>query len=106
MLSPQAFVGLTKLGALSPDGRCKTFDAAANGYGRGECCGIVVLKRMSDAIAPGDPIAAVIRGSAVNHDGASSGFTVPNGLSQQELIRRALDNAGVKPSEVDYVETH
>jgi acyl transferase domain-containing protein/NADPH:quinone reductase-like Zn-dependent oxidoreductase/acyl carrier protein len=106
LLSPHAFIALTKLGALSPDGRCKTFDAAANGYGRGEGCGIVVLKRLSDALAAGDSIAAVIRGSAVNHDGASSGFTVPNGLAQQELIRRALDNAGVKPSEVGYVETH
>jgi len=106
MLSPQPFVGLTKLGALSPDGRCKTFDAAADGYGRGEGCGIIVCKRLSDALADGDPILAVIRGSAINHDGASSGFTVPNGLAQQELLRRALDHARVKPAEVGYVETH
>jgi acyl transferase domain-containing protein/acyl carrier protein len=106
LLSPQPFIGLTKLGALSRDGKCKTFDAAADGYGRGEGCGIIVLKRLSDALSNGDEIAALIRGSAVNHDGPSSGFTVPNGLAQQELIRTALDNAGVKPSEVGYVETH
>jgi myxalamid-type polyketide synthase MxaB len=106
MLSPHAFVGLTKLGALSPDGKCKTFDASANGYGRGEGCGIVVLKPLSAALADGDHIAAVIRGSAVNHDGSSSGFTVPNGLAQQELLRCALRNAGVEPAQVSYVETH
>ena len=106
MLSPQPFVGLTKLGALSPDGKCKTFDASADGYGRGEGCGVIVLKRLSDALAAGDSIAAMIRGSAINHDGSSSGFTVPNGLAQQEVLRRALENAGVAPADVAYVETH
>jgi myxalamid-type polyketide synthase MxaB len=106
MLSPQPFIALSKMGAISPDGRCKTFDAAANGYGRGEGCGIVILKRLSDAVADGDEIAAVIRGSAVNHDGSSSGLTVPNGLAQQELLRRALDSARVDPAEIDFVETH
>jgi myxalamid-type polyketide synthase MxaB len=106
LLSPQPFIGLTKLGALSPDGKCKTFDAAANGYGRGEGCGVIVLKRLSDAISNDDVIAAVIRGSATNHDGSSSGFTVPNGLAQQELLRRALRNAEVEPEQVGYVETH
>ena len=106
MLSPQPFVGLTKLGALSPDGKCKTFDASADGYGRGEGCGVIILKRLSEALAAGDHVLAVIRGSAINHDGSSSGFTVPNGLAQQEVLRRALDNAGISPADVGYVETH
>src|SRR6185436_15138839 len=96
----------SKLRALSPDGRCKTFDAAADGFVRGEGCGIVVLKRLSAALADGDPILAVIRGSAVNQDGRSSGLTVPNGTAQQALIREALAVAGVEPAQVDYVEAH
>jgi acyl transferase domain-containing protein len=91
---------------MAPDGRCKTFDAAANGYVRGEGCGVVVLKRLSDALAGRDNILAVIRGSAVNQDGASGGLTVPNGPAQEEVIRRALAIAGVKPFEVGYVEAH
>ena len=106
ILSPEASIGLSKMRALAPDGRCKTFDAAADGYGRGEGCGVVVLKRLSDAIANGDNILALVRGSAVNHDGASSGLTVPNGLAQEALIKEALKNARVEPQEVSYVETH
>ncbi|MCF2149629.1 SDR family NAD(P)-dependent oxidoreductase [Desmonostoc muscorum LEGE 12446] len=106
ILSPEASIGLSKMRALAPDGRCKTFDAAADGYGRGEGCGIVVLKRLSDAIANGDNILALVRGSAVNHDGASSGLTVPNGLAQEALISQALQNACVEPLKVSYVETH
>jgi acyl transferase domain-containing protein/acyl carrier protein len=106
MLSPQTAIALSQLRALSPDGRCKTFDASADGYGRGEGCGVVVLKRLSDAIADGDPILALIRGSAVNQDGRSSGLTVPNGLAQQAVIREALVNAQVEPAQVSYVETH
>ena len=93
-------------GMLSPDGRCATFDAGANGYVRGEGCGIVVLKRLEEAEADGDRIWAVIRGSAVNQDGASPGLTVPNGASQEKVIEQALARAGVQPSEVDYVEAH
>lgn len=89
MILPTTTIGLSRLQALSPDGRCKTFDAAADGYGRGEGCGIIVLKRLSDAKADGDTILALIRGSAVNHDGPSSGLTVPNGLAQQKLIEAA-----------------
>ncbi|HYH45579.1 MAG TPA: type I polyketide synthase, partial [Thermoanaerobaculia bacterium] len=89
-----------------PDGRSKTFDASADGYGRGEGCGMVVLRRLSDARAAGARILAVVRGSAVNHDGASGGLTVPNGLAQEALLRRALDNAGVAPASVGYVEAH
>jgi myxalamid-type polyketide synthase MxaB len=91
---------------MAPDGRCKTFDAEANGIVRGEGCGVLVLKRLSDAIIDGDNILALIRGSAVNQDGASSGFTVPNKTAQETLIRQALARAKVAPSEVDYVEAH
>ena len=93
-------------GMLSPDGRCKTFDAAANGYVRGEGCGIVALKRLDDAEADGDRIWAVIRGAAVNQDGAGPGLTMPNGAAQERVIAEALSRAGVLPSEVDYLEAH
>ena len=105
-LCPDVNVSLCKARMLSPDGRCKTFDSSANGYVRGEGCGVVVLKRLSDALAEGDNIMAVIRGSAVNHDGRSSGLTVPSGPAQQELIRRALRGSGLKPSDVTYIEAH
>ena len=93
-------------GMLAADGRCKTFDAAADGYVRGEGCGMVVLKRLSDAAAAGDRIWAVVRGSAVNQDGASAGLTVPNGSAQERVIGEALSRAGLDPSEVDYLEAH
>nr|VFJ66691.1 MAG: Acyl transferase domain-containing protein [Candidatus Kentron sp. DK] len=105
-LMPEATVSFSRVRALSPDGRCKTFDAAADGYARGEGCGVVVLKRLSDARADGDNILALLRGSAVVHDGISSGFTVPNKLSQVKTIRQALDNAGLTPGDVDYIEAH
>ncbi len=106
IFDPTTPLMLTKLRALAPDGRSKTFDASANGYGRGEGCGVVVLRRFSDALAAHDRILAVIRGSAVNHDGHSAGLTVPNGQAQERVIRRALDEAGVLPPDVSYVETH
>ncbi|SCL23245.1 Acyl transferase domain-containing protein [Micromonospora pallida] len=106
MIIPESHIFLSRARALSADGRCKTFDASADGYGRGEGCGVVVLKRLSDAQRDGDRVLAVIRGSAVNHDGPSSGLTVPNGLAQQDLIRAALADAGVAPADVDYVEAH
>ncbi len=93
-------------GMLAPDGRCKTFDAAANGYVRGEGCGILVLKRLSDAEADGDRIWAVVRGAALNQDGASPGLTVPSGPAQQQVIVDALARADVEPGAVDYVEAH
>ena len=93
-------------GMLAPDGRCKTFDAAANGYVRGEGCGILVLKRLRDAEADGDRIWGVIRGSALNQDGASPGLTVPNEDAQKLVIEEALAMAGVKPADVDYLEAH
>ncbi len=91
---------------LSPDGQCKTFDAAANGYVRGEGCGILVLKRLADAEADGDRIWGVIRGSALNQDGASPGLTVPNGAAQERVIAAALERAGIRASDIDYLEAH
>jgi thioester reductase-like protein len=106
MLAPVAFITLCKAQALAPDGRCKTFDRRADGYARGEGCGVVVLRRLSDAVARRDPIHAQILGSAVNHDGPSSGFTVPNGPAQKAVIQSALARARVEPAEVGYVEAH
>src|SRR3546814_16012341 len=91
---------------LSPDGRCKTFDAAADGYVRGEGCGVLVLKRLDDARADGDRILSVIRGSAVNQDGRSAGLTAPNGLAQEAVIRQALANPGIATGMVDAIEVH
>ena len=90
MLSPELLVAMSKVGFMSPDGRCKTFDASADGFGRGEGCGVVVLKRLSDAVADGDRVLAVIRGSAVNQDGHSTVLAAPNGPAQQALMREAL----------------
>jgi acyl transferase domain-containing protein/thioesterase domain-containing protein len=106
MLSPAIAQLISTTGALSPDGRCKTFDAEANGFVRGEGCGVVALKRLSDAQSDGDPILAVIRGSAVNQDGRSTGLTAPSVLAQQAMLRQALESARVAPSEIGYVETH
>ncbi|CCG40380.1 type I polyketide synthase [Magnetospirillum molischianum] len=106
MLSPDSMIALCKVKALAADGRCRAFDAAANGYGRGEGCGLLVLKRVADAKRDGDRILAVLAGSAVNHDGRSNGLTAPNGLAQQAVIRAALDDAGLEPEAVDYVEAH
>ena len=106
LVSPESSIFLSKATALSVDGRCKTFDAAANGYVRGEGCGVIVLKRLADAQAAGDNILAVVRGSAVNHDGRTSGLTVPSGPAQQAVIRRALAAAGVSPGAIAYVECH
>ncbi|ATB33307.1 hybrid non-ribosomal peptide synthase/polyketide synthase [Melittangium boletus DSM 14713] len=106
ILSPRSFVALSRLQALSADGRCKTFDESADGYGRGEGAGVVVLKRLRDAERDGDRVIAVIRGSAVNHDGRSSGLTVPNGVAQESVLRAALRDAGVEPDSVSYLEAH
>lgn len=96
----------TKARMLSPTGRCQTFDEAADGYVRGEGCGVIVLKRLADAVRAGDRVLAVIRGSAVNQDGYSNGLTAPNGLAQQRVVRHALERAGVAAATVGYVETH
>jgi len=106
LLSPEPFVCFANWGMMAPDGRCKTFDERADGFVRSEGCGVIVLKRLSDAVGAGDNILAVIRGTAVNQDGASSGLTVPNGLAQESVLLAALKAARVSPAEVGYVEAH
>jgi acyl transferase domain-containing protein/SAM-dependent methyltransferase/NAD(P)-dependent dehydrogenase (short-subunit alcohol dehydrogenase family)/acyl carrier protein len=106
VLNPLLNVSLTKARMLAPDGRCKTFSADADGYVRSDGCAVVVLRRLADARRAGDPILALIRGSAVNQDGRSGGLTVPNGPAQENVIRAALQQAGVRPAEVGYVEAH
>ena len=106
LLSPAVFRGFDQSGALSSTGSCHAFDAAADGFVRGEGCGVVVLKRLSDALREGDRLLAVVRGSAVNQDGRSNGLLAPNPAAQMAVLRAAYANAGVLPNEVDYVETH
>jgi len=106
ILSPQLTSVFTRAGMMSPSHRCRTFDASADGYVRGEGAAVVVLKRLSDAVRDGDTIHAVIRGSAVNQDGRSNGLTAPNGPAQQAVIRAALRAADVEPARIGYVETH
>ena len=106
VLSPGLTREMAALGMLSQQGRCKTFDASADGFVRGEGCGMVVLKRLEEAEADGDRIWAVIRGAAVNQNGATAGPTVPNGPAQERVIEEALSQAGVRPSDVDYLEAH
>ncbi|WP_394836994.1 SDR family NAD(P)-dependent oxidoreductase [Pendulispora rubella] len=106
MLSPDMSNMLAGSRALSPDGRCRTFDAMANGYVRGEGCGVLVLERLSDALAKGDPVLAILRGSAVNSDGRSAGLTAPNASAQKSLLRQALSAAQVEARDIAYVETH
>ncbi len=106
IFSPEVNINLCDAKMLSADGLCHTFDASANGYVRGEGCGVVVLKRLSDAIANNDKILACIKGSAINHDGPSGGLTVPNGSSQQYVIEKAMKSAAIPPHDIDYIETH
>ncbi len=106
ILSPIGNIALSKLKALSPDGRCKTFDESANGYVRSEGVGCIILKPLAQAIADKDSIYALIRGTAINHDGRSKGLTVPYGPAQESLIRSALKNAEIEPKELNYVELH
>jgi phthiocerol/phenolphthiocerol synthesis type-I polyketide synthase D len=106
MLAPENSIACSRWGMLAPDGQCKTFDAAANGYVRSEGCGVVVLKRLSDALRDGDSVLALVRGSAVNQDGPSSGQTVPSGPAQQAVLRAALAAARLQPADIDYIEAH
>ncbi|MDJ0634241.1 MAG: alpha/beta fold hydrolase [Xenococcaceae cyanobacterium MO_188.B29] len=106
MLSPELTQTFSLAGMMAKDGRCKTFDADADGYVRGEGCGVVILKRLDKAIADKDNILAVIKGSAINQDGRSNGLTAPNGLSQQAVIRQALANAKTTPDKISYIEAH
>ncbi|MEU0812572.1 beta-ketoacyl synthase N-terminal-like domain-containing protein, partial [Streptomyces sp. NPDC005970] len=105
-LTPESTLAFARAGALSPDGRCHTFDARANGTVRGEGGGVVVLKRLTAALADGDPVHCVLLGSAVNNDGGGQGLTVPDGEAQRELLRDAYARAGAEPARVRYVELH
>ena len=106
LLDPFGTISVCKASMLSADGRCKAFDAKANGYVRSEGAGVIVLKRLSRAEADGDTILALVRGSAINQDGASAGLTVPSSAAQEAVIRQALANARVEPDAVDYIEAH
>ena len=106
ILKPEMTIGFSKASMLSPDGRCKSFDARANGYVRAEGAGVVVLKPLSSALADGDPVVAVIRNTAVNQDGRTKGITVPNGSSQMAMLRQAYQKVGIDPSNVQYIEAH
>jgi acyl transferase domain-containing protein/acyl-CoA synthetase (AMP-forming)/AMP-acid ligase II/acyl carrier protein len=105
-LTPDLGIALAKSGMLAPDGRCKVFDASADGYARAEGCGVIVLKRLSHALREGDRVLALVRGSAVLQDGRTSGLSAPSGAAQQEVIERALAQGGVAPADVGYVEAH
>ncbi len=106
ILSPTNTLLLCKAGMLSPDGRCKSFSADADGFGRGEGCGVVLLKRLRDAERDGDRILAVIRGTAISHNGHSGALTAPSGRSQERLLKQAVQDAGINPADVQYLEAH
>lgn len=106
ILGPHFSIAASRMHMLAPDGRCKAFDRRADGFVRSEGCGLVVLKRLADAVADGDPIRAVIRGSAMNQDGHTNGITAPSGIAQRAVIERALRDAGVDGRSVGFIETH
>ncbi len=106
ILRPETQIAMAKWGMLSPNGRCQSFDAKANGFVRGEGAGVVVLKRLTDAVRDGDRVLAVVRGSAVNQDGRSNGLTAPNTIAQCDVLTRALHSADVGAGSVNFVETH
>ncbi len=105
-LKAETYLMLIKANMLSPTGRCHTFDSKADGYARSEGCGMLVLKRLSDALADNDPIHAVIKGSAINQDGRSSSLTAPNGPAQQRVMKTALNAAGLQAQDIDYLDAH
>ena len=106
MLTPEFTVSASRMHMMASDGRCKTFDARADGFVRGEGCGLVLLKRLSEAQKDGDRILGVVLGTAVNQDGHTNGLTAPNAISQAAVIRRALEKARVSPEQISYIETH
>lgn len=105
-LNPDFFMYLSNQGFLGQEGRSKTFDAKGDGYGRGEGCGVVVLKRVEDAIRDGDNIRAIVRGTGVNQDGKTKGITLPNAVAQAELIRSTYASAGLNLGDTQYFEAH
>jgi len=106
MITPGGFIGFSQASMLSPDGKCKAFDASANGFVRGEGAGMVLLKRLSQAIADGDPIHGVIIGTALNQDGHTNGISLPSAEAQARLVRDACTDAGIAPSRIGFVEAH
>lgn len=106
LLTPELYIGLAKLGSVSPSGDCRAFDETADGYVRGEGCGVVILKRLSDARADNDNILGLIRGSSVKHDGLSNGFTAPNPVAQLNVIKEVQQKTGIAEDAVDFVEAH
>jgi phthiocerol/phenolphthiocerol synthesis type-I polyketide synthase D len=106
ILRPETQIAMAKWGMLSPNGRCYSFDSRADGFVRGEGCGVIVLKRLTDAVRDGDRVLAVVRGSAVNQDGRSNGLTAPNTIAQQDVIKAALRSANVPAGSVNYIEAH
>ncbi|PWY55008.1 polyketide synthase [Legionella qingyii] len=106
LLAPDSNITLSKARMLSPESRCKTFSEDADGYARSEGCGVIVLKRLSNALKDNDNILAVIKGTSINSDGKSGGFTVPNGIAQEEVIRSALAKSQLSPKDIDYIEAH
>src|SRR3954470_9181507 len=106
ILRPEGTIGFSKASMLAPDGRCKSFDARANGYVRSEGAGVVVLKPVSQALADGDPIYAVVQGTAVNQDGRTTGISLPNRVAQEAMLVEAYRQAGIAPEQVQYVEAH
>lgn len=103
---PKIFVMFSHANMLAPDGQCKTFDEAADGYVRAEGCAVLVLKRLADAQRDGDNVLALIRGTAIGQDGESAGLTVPNGTAQEQVMRAAIASAGLEPGDISYVEAH
>lgn len=106
ILALDATITASKARMLSRQGRCKTFDESADGYVRSEGCGVVVLKRLEDAVANNDDIVGIIRGTAANHDGRSNGLTAPSARSQERVIKRAIENAGLSAPQIGYIEAH
>lgn len=106
LLTPEPFIGLSKFSGLSKDGKCRAFDHEADGFGRGEGCGVIILKRCKDAKQAGNEVVALIKNVVIGQDGKSNGFTAPNGLSQQGVMKQALQNAKLTIDDIDYIETH
>ena len=106
MITPGGFIGFSQASMLSPEGKCKAFDAAANGFVRGEGAGMVLLKRLDQALADGDPIHGVIVGTSINQDGHTNGISLPSTEAQARLVRDACADAGIAPSQISFVEAH